>query len=527
MGLTMRLYNSLTKQKAEFVPLEPGTVGVYVCGPTVYDDCHVGHARCYVAFDVLIRHLRQKGYNVNYVRNITDIDDKIITRAKELNEDAIALSARYTIEFERDMASLGNTVPQSSPKVSTHMPEIIEMIGQLINSGVAYQSNNDVYFAVDKHPTYGRLSGRKLSDMQAGARVATRDAKRSPFDFALWKGTEKPNETKGPTWPSPWGDGRPGWHIECSAMSGKYLGQRFDIHAGGMDLLFPHHENEMAQSTACYGQGSFAQIWMHNGFITVKQQAGSEAEKMSKSLGNFFTIKDLCHRYHPEALRLFLLQTHYRSPIQLVTALDAKGSNDKDEIAFPQVANAEQRLSDIYRLLLKAGISGKRQDLGNSEISDVAQIDIDDGGASCRDFPAAFEQALDDDINTAAAIASFSDAITELNQLCALCHTAQPNLISKSDKKQRTKWIAHQLRLLGGRLGLLQADPTTFLLAVRDRMAKNALIDIDHVNDLLMQRESARAAKDYATADKIRDQLHADNIMLMDGPNGTDWIFGT
>jgi len=514
---SQRLYNSLTKKKEDFVSLEPGKAGVYVCGPTVYDDCHVGHARCYVAFDVLVRQLASKGYEVNYVRNITDIDDKIIARAKELGEDAVALSARYAIEFDADMAALGNVLPRWSPKVSTHMPEIIAMIGQLIESGVAYEADGDVYFAVDKHASYGRLSGRKLSDMQAGARVATRDAKRNPFDFALWKAADK-----APVWSSPWGEGRPGWHIECSAMSGRYLGERFDIHAGGMDLLFPHHENEMAQSTACYGEGSFAQVWMHNGFITVKQHETDDDEKMSKSLGNFFTIKDVCERYHPEALRLFLLQTHYRSPIQLIT------EQAGECVSFPQVATAEQRLSDIYRVLLKVGVTGAALYQPDADIEDL-KVDNANGNAGCSGFPAAFEAALADDVNSAAAIATFSEAISELNQLCGLPNVADKTNskpVSKSEKKVRIKWITREIRRLGGRLGLFQADPASFLLAVRDRMAKAASVDIEHVNDLLKQREQARASKDFEAADNIRDQLQADNIVLMDGPNGTDWIFG-
>jgi cysteinyl-tRNA synthetase len=339
----IRLYDTARREKVPLRPLEEGRLGVYVCGPTVYDMCHVGHARCYVAFDVVVRHLRESGYQVRYVRNITDVDDKIIRRAAELGEDPLALSARMADEFHRDMQALGNLVPDVEPRVSGHISDIVAMTERLVASGHAYEVDGDVYFEVARFEAYGALSKRNLEELRAGARVEVDERKRSPLDFALWKAA-KPGE---PSWQSPWGRGRPGWHIECSAMSSRYLGDSFDIHGGGMDLIFPHHENEIAQSRALAGPESFARAWLHNGFITVRTADNLE-EKMSKSLGNFFTIRQVCERYEPESLRLFLLGTHYRSPIAF--EVDATGSGQP---RFVSLEEAERRLAYSYGTLAR------------------------------------------------------------------------------------------------------------------------------------------------------------------------------
>ncbi|CAN6471556.1 unnamed protein product [Victoria cruziana] len=323
-GIEFQLHNTMTKQKEPFRPRDPGKVGMYVCGVTAYDLSHIGHARVYVAFDVLYRYLKHLGYEVNYVRNFTDVDDKIIRRANELGEEPISLSARFCEEFLLDMADLQCLPPTVQPRVSDHMPQIIEMIQKIIDNGCAYVLEGDVYFSVDNSPDYGRLSGRKLEDNRAGERVAVDERKRNPADFALWK-SAKPGE---PTWDSPWGPGRPGWHIECSAMSSYYLGHAFDIHGGGMDLIFPHHENEIAQSCAACPESN-VNYWVHNGFVTENK------EKMSKSLGNFFTIRTVTARYHPLALRLFLMDTHYRSPVNYSEA---------------QLESASDRLFYIYQV---------------------------------------------------------------------------------------------------------------------------------------------------------------------------------
>ena len=326
--MALRIFNTLTGEKETFVPLAPPKVGLYVCGPTVYDLSHVGHARVYVAFDVVVRVLRRRGYEVTHVRNFTDVDDKIIRRANELGEPPFHLSERFAKAFEEDMAALSVQPPTVAPKVTTHIPEIIALIEKLVARGIAYASEGDVYFSVRGYPGYGKLSKRKLDDLKSGARVEPGEQKRDPLDFALWKAA-KPGE---PFWESPWGNGRPGWHIECSAMSEKYLGETFDLHAGGKDLVFPHHENELAQSEGASGK-PFARVWMHNGFVTL------DSEKMSKSLGNFFTIRDVLKKFEPEALRFFLLGTHYRSPINFSDV---------------GLAEAERRLDYFYETLQKA-----------------------------------------------------------------------------------------------------------------------------------------------------------------------------
>ncbi|MDY0003748.1 MAG: cysteine--tRNA ligase, partial [Polyangia bacterium] len=331
----LRLFDTLTGEKQELVEREPGKVGIYVCGPTVYDFSHLGHARVYVVFDVVTRTLRQRGYAVTYVRNFTDVDDKIIARANERGLDPVGLAAEFAQAFSEDMGRLGCLSPDVEPRVSEHVQEIISVVSSIQGKGLAYQSGDTVWFSVRKHQGYGKLSRRNLDDLRAGARVEADAAKQDPLDFALWKGA-KPGE---PSWESPWGLGRPGWHIECSAMSMKYLGEQFDIHGGGMDLVFPHHENEIAQSEAAHGPG-FAKFWMHNGFVNLNQ------EKMSKSTGNFFTLRELFRRVEPEAIRLFLLSVQYRHPINFKVE-----DGEQGEVRFPDLEESERRLSYFYDTL--------------------------------------------------------------------------------------------------------------------------------------------------------------------------------
>ncbi|CAN6471555.1 unnamed protein product [Victoria cruziana] len=385
-GIEFQLHNTMTKQKEPFRPRDPGKVGMYVCGVTAYDLSHIGHARVYVAFDVLYRYLKHLGYEVNYVRNFTDVDDKIIRRANELGEEPISLSARFCEEFLLDMADLQCLPPTVQPRVSDHMPQIIEMIQKIIDNGCAYVLEGDVYFSVDNSPDYGRLSGRKLEDNRAGERVAVDERKRNPADFALWK-SAKPGE---PTWDSPWGPGRPGWHIECSAMSSYYLGHAFDIHGGGMDLIFPHHENEIAQSCAACPESN-VNYWVHNGFVTENK------EKMSKSLGNFFTIRTVTARYHPLALRLFLMDTHYRSPVNYSEA---------------QLESASDRLFYIYQTLhdCEATLSQFRDKPPNGRITPDTKNCIDK-------FKKDVESSMANDLHTNDVLKDLWDPLKAMNAL--------------------------------------------------------------------------------------------------------------
>jgi cysteinyl-tRNA synthetase len=488
----MRLFDTLSKTKVELQPRTPGQLGIYVCGPTVYDLSHVGHARCYVAFDVIVRHLRASGLNVTFVRNLTDIDDKIIKRAAERGEDPVALSERMSAEFHTDMASLGNLPPDVEPRVTQHIPEIIALVEQLLARGVAYQAAGDVYFEVDKFNDYGRLSGQPLDDLKAGARVEVDDRKRSPLDFALWKAA-KPGE---PSWPSPFGPGRPGWHIECSAMSGKYLGVSFDIHGGGKDLVFPHHENEIAQSQGAHGFGTFARYWIHNGFVNFNQ------EKMSKSLGNFFTIRQVLEHVDPEAVRLFLLSVHYRSPVNFeVTEQDGA-------VRFPGLEEAWARLDYFY------GTAAR--------LADALQVGkpAGDGAvvAPADTWLAELTAALDDDFNTAAALASFQLAFTLANKLLD-----DPKAAAKDVRRRTLERLQRDLATAAQTLGLLQQPPAAFMERRRAMLCRKRKIDGAEVEQQLGARAAARAAKDFARADEIRAGLLARGIEIMDTPRGTTW----
>ncbi len=458
----LKIYNSLSKQKETFIPIEPGKVRMYVCGMTVYDYCHVGHARVLVVFDVVYRYLRYRGYDVTYVRNITDIDDKIIKRALENGEEFHALTQRFIEAMHEDAEAIGVLQPDLEPKATDNIDAILDMISILEEKGLAYQAENgDVYYSVKSFPDYGKLSHKNLDDLQAGSRVEVDEAKQDPLDFVLWK-PAKPDE---PMWDSPWGQGRPGWHIECSAMSTRFLGNHFDIHGGGLDLQFPHHENEIAQSEGCTGE-HFVNYWMHNGFVRINE------EKMSKSLGNFFTLREVLERYQGEEIRAFILSSHYRSPL-----------NYSDE----QLDHARQALTRLYTAL--RGL-------------DDAQP-LDDGNYEAR-----FQAAMDDDFNTAEAMAVLFDLAREINK-------------AREADSQRAAGLASLLCQLGSVLGLLQTDPETYLKG-GDSGTGHGLSDIE-IEDLIEARQQARQDKNWAESDRIRDRLQEAGIILEDGAQGTSW----
>lgn len=501
----MRLYDTATRTKVALEPLEPGKLGIYVCGPTVYDLCHIGHARCYVAFDVIVRHLRQLGLAVTYVRNVTDIDDKIIQRAQALGEEPLALAARFADAFHEDMRRLGNLEPDVEPTVSGHLPEIIALVERLVASGHAYVVESDVYFAVGQFEAYGALSARQLDTLQAGARVEVDQRKRNPLDFALWKAA-KPLE---PSWPSPWGPGRPGWHIECSAMSQRYLGASFDLHGGGMDLVFPHHENELAQSRASGGPQSFARYWLHNGFINVRTAEHGE-EKMSKSLGNFFTIREVCAHHEPEALRLFLLGTHYRHPIAFEISPQGEGAS------FPALEEAERRLSYAYRTVLRV-----RSALSAS----AGQAPVGEGQGPTAALPPAdtfverLRAAMDDDFNTAVALGLLAELLAQANKLLDQSKGIPREVVAATLRATDAGLVA-----VDTRLGLLGDDPQAFLQRRRDKLCRARGIEAAHVEAMIAARGAARRAREFQRADALRAELSALGVELMDRPNGTtEW----
>ncbi|MEM7207093.1 MAG: cysteine--tRNA ligase [Pseudomonadota bacterium] len=457
----LSIYNSLTRQKEVFTPIDPQNVRMYVCGMTVYDYCHLGHARVLVVFDAVYRHLKALGYPVTYVRNVTDIDDKIIQRANENGEEFRTLTQRFTHHMHEDCEALGVLPPDVEPLATETIAPIIEMIESLEKSGHAYKAdNNDVYFSVEAYSPYGALSGNDLNELRAGERVAVDEFKRDPLDFVLWKAA-KPGE---PKWPSPWGDGRPGWHIECSAMSTQHLGNHFDIHGGGKDLQFPHHECEIAQSEAATGE-KFVNYWMHNGFVRVDE------EKMSKSLGNFFTIRDIMKEYRGEEIRLFMLSSHYRSPLNYSTA---------------QLDNARNGLNRLYTAL---------RDL------DTSTGNINEG------YRERFDNVMNDDFNTAEATAVLFELARELN------------LSRESGEITRVDELASTLRNLGERLGLLQDDPEEWL-----RGGSTALsISEEMIEQMINERTVARSNKDWAESDRIRDELKAHGVVLEDKAGATTW----
>jgi len=457
----LKIYNTLNNRKEVFEPITPGQVQMYVCGMTVYDYCHIGHARVLVVFDVVYRYLKHLGYDVTYVRNITDIEDKIISRAIENGEAYDQLTERFIRAMHEDSDALGVLRPDVEPRATEAVDEMLKMIEVLEQKGFAYQADNgDVYFAVAKFPGYGQLSGKKVSELRAGERVEVDMGKRDPLDFVLWK-SAKPGE---PSWPSKYGDGRPGWHIECSAMSRSLFGNHFDIHGGGQDLQFPHHENEIAQSECCNDE-KFVNYWMHNGFVRVNE------EKMSKSLGNFFILREVLDRYRAEEIRYFIVSSHYRSPL-----------NYSEE----QLDNARSALQRLYAALLDTKLTKLPQD---------------------NDYQKRFEAALDDDFNTANAVAVLFDLVREINR-------------SKREQQERQHELASLLRHLGGLLGLLQADAEEFL---KSRPGQSAGLSDTAIEDLISARLQARADKDWASADRIRDELSEAGIVIEDGNDGTRW----
>ena len=483
-----RIYDTREGKKVDLELRESGKVGVYVCGVTVYDLCHVGHARTLVAFDVIVRHLRACGLDVRLVRNITDVDDKIIRKGNAEGRGAAEVAEFYAAAMIADMAALGIAPPDVEPRATLHIAEMIDVIRRLEERGLAYPAEGDVYFAVAGFPGYGALSGQSIDDLQSGARIEVGEHKRSPLDFALWKGA-KPGE---PSWPSPWGPGRPGWHIECSAMSHRYLGDAFDIHGGGSDLIFPHHENEIAQSVGAYG--SFARHWMHSGMVNFG------GEKMSKSLGNVVTIRRVGETHDLEALRLLLISVHYRSPANFTIARDGEG-----QVVYPDLDEAESRLDYFYRTLERldaflAALATPPVDVPSSELAKSA-------GA-----------AMEDDFNTAAAIGHLYDAFVLANKLLD-----DPKAMPKPERGKTLAAIARDARAVGATLGIMRRPPSEFLLARRDRLCARRKIDRATVEARIGERAAARAGKDFKRADEIRAELKSTGVELMDTPSGTAW----
>jgi cysteinyl-tRNA synthetase len=498
--MALRLYNTLTQRTEPFEPREPGRVGMYVCGITPYDRAHAGHARVYVVFDVLARHLRARGYEVSYTRNVTDVDDKILARSKELGEEPTTFSARMWAAAEKDLLTLGCKKPDHEPRVSTHIAEIVALIEAIVASGHGYVAETpkgkDVYFHVRSFAGYGKLSRRNVDDLLAGARVDPGEHKKDPLDFALWKAAGEGE------WgfDSPWGRGRPGWHIECSAMSAKYLGKHFDIHCGGMDLVFPHHENEIAQSESVWG-ANFARYWLHNGFLNV------DSEKMSKSLGNFVTIQDVFERNDPEALRYFLLGTHYRGPL----AFDMTKLDD-GRVIFPGVDEAERRVDYLYTTLdsLRRAAAGAAPGEGPAALAAQAKV-----VAGARDAVLA---ALDKDLSTPQALAVLADLAKAGNEIATFAK-------KKKDDASRALAAAAADALLSSCdvLGLLQSPVETFFARTRERRLRLRNLDASAIESKVKAREQARASKDFARADALRAELAALSVELSDSDTGTRW----
>ena len=456
----LQIYDSMTGSKREFKPIEAGKIRMYVCGITVYDYCHIGHARVMVGFDVITRYLRNRGYDVTYVRNITDVDDKILQRASEEGIPFPEFTQKFIDAMHEDEDALSVLRPDQEPRATEHMDEITGMIGTLMEKGFAYQAENkDIYYEISKFEGYGKLSRKNTDDLIAGARVEVETQKRSPLDFVLWK-TAKPGEA---SWPSPWGEGRPGWHIECSAMSTCCLGDTFDIHGGGPDLPFPHHENEIAQSEAATGK-TLSNLWMHAGAVRVDQ------EKMSKSLGNFFTIREVLEKYQAEVVRYLLVGSHYRSPI-----------NYSDD----NLKNAEQSLTRLYTAL---------QTIENS----VELVSAESG-----EYLARFHEAMEDDFNTPEALAVMFDLARNIN---------------KAETPEEAQKLGSELKACGGLLGILQLEPETFLKSGND-----SDLSAEAIEDLIKTRNQARTDKDWATADRVRDELVEQGIQLNDSGGETSW----
>jgi len=474
MKKRLKLYNTLTHRKEDFIPYDNHKIGIYVCGPTVYDSAHLGHARAAVMFDVITRFLSELGYKVTYVRNFTDVDDKIINKSKETGLPPEEIASRYTIEYREDMASLGVNMPDYEPKVTEHIPEIIELIKIIIDRGYAYQSGGDVFFSIKKFHEYGKLSKRSPDDMLEGARVDINEQKQDPLDFALWKGA-KPGE---PNWDSPWGKGRPGWHIECSTMSMKYLGKSFEIHGGGKDLIFPHHENEIAQSEAATGE-QFVKYWLHNGLIQINR------EKMSKSVGNIINVKDALKRWNREAIRLFFLSHQYQNPA---------------DFSEQVMEESEAALERLY-ITLKRAHEIKRDDKKNDEQLEQ-RLGI---------FKEKWVEAMCDDFNTAGAVGTLFELSKAINR--SIDSLGWTNTLEKT---------LLEIQKLGGMLGILENDPSEYLKT--EKLSKKSLeITEDEINNLIEERAKARDEKNWKRADEIRSFLSSKSIILEDKESGTIW----
>jgi cysteinyl-tRNA synthetase len=503
---TVQLYNTITRKLEPFEPRVPGKVGVYVCGPTPYARAHAGHARANLSFDVLVRHLRARGFDVNYVRNLTDVDDKILAAAQASGEEPLALSARMAGLIEQEMSAIGILPPDVEPRVSDHISDIVALIETLIEKKVAYTAETakgvDVYFSVRSFPDYGKLSHRNIDDLLSGARVeVTADVKKDPLDFALWKGS-----TDAWGWPSPWGKGRPGWHIECSAMSARYLGPHFDIHGGGMDLIFPHHENEIAQSEAAWGK-EFSRYWMHNGFVTC------DSEKMSKSLGNFVTMGDVLARNDPEAFRYFLLNAHYRGAV----AFDVE-KRDDDRVVFPLIDEAERRVEYLYTTLDTLRVAADGSFDGAKNEPQLA--------AHAKTIAEAEERvlsALDKDLNAPAALAVLGELGKAANEVAMFTTKAKKDPAKLASGRKLAEAARNALLAAAKPLGLLGVDSNVFFERSRLQRLANRGLDAAVIDAKVRERSEARTAKDFARGDVLRKELTDMGVELLDGVDGSSW----
>ena len=491
--MPQKIFNTATRKKEVLQTIKESTVGIYVCGITAYDVCHVGHARAAIVFDVAVRHLRASGNRVTYVKNFTDIDDKIIDRANKDGVNIREIAEKYIKLHDEDMAALGVTTPDVTPKATEHMGEMIALIGVLVEKGNAYAVDGDVYFAVNSFSQYGCLSGRNLEEMMAGARVEINDKKKNPLDFVLWKKSKEGE----PFWESPWGKGRPGWHIECSAMSRKYLGETFDIHGGGEDLVFPHHENEIAQSQAATGK-PLANYWMHNGFVKIN------AEKMSKSLGNIFPVREILKIYHPEVLRLFMLQSHYRSPV------------DYSESSLAEARSGLVRCYTTLQLLKENMVKqGNSTAVANEKNLAKQQEYI----SKLKDLKEKFNNSLDDDFNTAQALGYVFEAVRLTNNFMAT-EKNLPAEIKANILDEAKKEFDH----FGAVLGVCQDDPDHFFNLDREIEVQKRGLNVGEIENLISERQAARTAKDWTKADAIRKELADLHVVLKDSALTTSWI---
>ena len=497
--MTIRIYNTLTKEKQDFVPIKENQVGIYSCGITAYDSCHMGHARGAMAFDMIVRYFRYKGFKVTFVRNYTDIDDKIINRANKENRDWKELAEFYIKEYADNMSRLGNQTPDIEPRATDHIKEMIETIQMLIDKGLAYKTSSGVYFSVRKFPCYGKLSGKNIEDLESGARVDVDEEKRDPLDFALWKAS-KPGE---PKWQSPFGEGRPGWHIECSAMSAKYLGNTFDIHGGGYDLIFPHHENEIAQSEGAHGC-CFANYWIHNGFLNI------DSQKMSKSLGNFLSVTQELERHHPEAIRHFFLSSHYRSQLDYTpqTLGECEAAVDR---FYETMLRLDKAASSETKPVIPAVVSGDPADSTRSPIN-TSGIKESLNSALPR-----IEAFMDDDFNTAGAYGVIFEIVRETNK------ALDAGLSGEEAKTLKLKWNALRTELVK-MFGMFGLEPTVYM-ADRQKIASATKgVDTSKIESLIAERASARKGRDFAKADAAKKALLDMGVELRDKPDGTtEW----